>query len=161
MYRNTEDKRKYNKAWFKRNPEKRRGYDKKWRDKNPNKVKNHKLTYSGKNKERIRLKSKAYYENIIKPLRQAGSLEIKQKDKIAAQKRLAKRRKLLLKLRMDMGGKCTDCGYNKYPQILQFHHLRDKIDNVTNIPGLKKIVEEAKKCILLCPNCHAIETLGL
>jgi hypothetical protein len=38
---------------------------------------------------------------------------------------------------------CTNCGFNKWPQILQFHHIdRDrKNDSLENLT-------------ILCPNCH-------
>lgn len=66
----------------------------------------------------------------------------------------------LYQLRMDRGGKCSLCGYSKVVKILQFHHLRDKEFEVCQYRGLmtervkQKILAEAEKCILLCPNCH-------
>ena len=56
------------------------------------------------------------------------------------------------------GGKCERCGYNKCIRALDFHHLRDKsftissaADSSGNIP---KIIEEIKKCTMICSNCH-------
>ena len=61
--------------------------------------------------------------------------------------------------------KCSYCGYNKNPYALQFHHVNeeDKINNVANIwrtsyVQWKKIKAEIRKCIVLCANCHSIET---
>ena len=58
------------------------------------------------------------------------------------------------------GKSCAFCGYNKYPEILQFHH-KDKKEKAFNIANkvrtasaLKKVKAEIDKCILLCPNCH-------
>ena len=58
-----------------------------------------------------------------------------------------------------MGGKCVKCGYNKCMQALEFHHIDAKkkkfgLDAKTLDWSFKKIVKEAKKCLLVCCNCH-------
>ena len=59
-----------------------------------------------------------------------------------------------------MGGKCQCCGYDKCTQALEFHHLDPSSKDFSlgriraNIRGWATIVEELKKCILLCSNCH-------
>ena len=68
------------------------------------------------------------------------------------------RRKLKQKAVDLLGGKCSKCGYDKCLAALDFHHV-DKTKKEFNIFGIKrkswkKIVEELKKCILLCSNCH-------
>jgi len=57
-------------------------------------------------------------------------------------------------------GKCKLCGWNKHPEILQFHH-RNKKDkrygfNTGHIGcySWKTVETEIKKCDLLCANCH-------
>lgn len=68
---------------------------------------------------------------------------------------------------------CQKCGYNKYGEVLEWHHLdpTNKIADPSNLlrngsmPAYKKYKEETKKCILLCANCHKEwhienETLG-
>jgi hypothetical protein len=57
------------------------------------------------------------------------------------------------------GGKCGQCGYNKCPSALTFHH-RDPKEKKFNISGSharawNKIQLELDKCDLLCRNCHA------
>ena len=56
------------------------------------------------------------------------------------------------------GGKCEICGYDKCIDALEFHHLNQDEKNFTisngNIKSLKKLKEEADKCILVCSNCH-------
>lgn len=65
------------------------------------------------------------------------------------------RKKKLIEL---YGGKCSLCGYDKCQQALQFHHLSGKDFEISE-KGLTrswdKMVEETKKCVLLCANCHA------
>ena len=79
-----------------------------------------------------------------------------------------------LELIQMMGGKCSRCGYDKNVAALEFHHENpeDKefqldarhLSNTT----MDRILQEAKKCILVCSNCHkeihyptqAKETLG-
>ncbi len=68
------------------------------------------------------------------------------------------RRKLKEKAVKLFGGKCTKCGYDKCIAALDFHHV-DKTNKEFNIfekgkTAWKKIIEELKKCILLCSNCH-------
>ncbi len=63
------------------------------------------------------------------------------------------------KLRELLGNKCKTCGYFKCKNALEFHHLdpSTKDGTVTKIlrdKGLKYAMEEIKKCILLCANCH-------
>ena len=59
-----------------------------------------------------------------------------------------------------MGGKCQKCGYNKNISALEFHHLDPstkefQLDSrMLSNKNMEKILNEAKKCILLCANCH-------
>lgn len=68
------------------------------------------------------------------------------------------RRKLLLI--QEAGGRCVRCGYDNSPRALQFHH-RDPATKLfslsSGIRALETMREEAKKCDLLCANCHAEE----
>ena len=57
------------------------------------------------------------------------------------------------------GGKCIKCGYSDCVGALQFHHINPDektIGRRTLIQlSMDKALEEIKKCILLCANCHA------
>jgi hypothetical protein len=59
---------------------------------------------------------------------------------------------------------CNNCGYNKNPVALEWHHTdsSEKNDSVSNLINLKRsretIRKEVKKCTVLCSNCHKIET---
>jgi len=56
------------------------------------------------------------------------------------------------------GGCCVVCGYSRLPSALQFHHVdpsRKEFDvNPSTGKALAKYLEEAKKCVLVCANCH-------
>lgn len=51
---------------------------------------------------------------------------------------------------------CADCGWKKHPEILQFHHIRNKLENISALrkKSIPRIKTEIEKCMLLCPNCH-------
>jgi len=62
------------------------------------------------------------------------------------------------KLVAAFGGKCCNCGYFKCIKALDFHHLNptQKEFSLSKWDSAKweTLVEEAKKCILVCSNCH-------
>lgn len=68
-----------------------------------------------------------------------------------------KRRKLnLIKV---CGNKCNICGYEKNISALEFHHIDPSkkeygIASQGTCHDIKKDLEEVKKCILVCANCH-------
>lgn len=61
-----------------------------------------------------------------------------------------------------VGGKCLLCGYSRFSQNLEFHHIhmhlkKFEIGSIYNIKAgvtEEEIKEEVSKCILLCRNCH-------
>lgn len=73
---------------------------------------------------------------------------------------VVKRRKVLReKLIQAFGGSCQCCGYNECNGCLDFHHLDPaKKDFSLSEKGLtrsfEKLLNEAKKCILVCCRCH-------
>ena len=66
-----------------------------------------------------------------------------------------------LKLIEMMGGKCQKCGYNNNLSALHFHHKDSSKKSfklgarVLSNKRWDLIVSEARKCELLCANCHA------
>ena len=56
---------------------------------------------------------------------------------------------------------CVDCGESN-PLVLEFDHLRDKIDNVSSLvrrlSNWAAIEAEIEKCEVVCANCHRIRT---
>ena len=68
-----------------------------------------------------------------------------------------KRGDFLKKIKLQRGGSCVRCGYNKCIKALEFHHPdpTQKDFTISNDHfKLVEAVEESKKCILLCANCH-------
>jgi transposase-like protein len=71
-----------------------------------------------------------------------------------------RRRRVKRQLIDEAGGACVLCGYDRCPAALQFHHLDPATksfalsrEGVTR--SLARAREEARKCVLLCANCHA------
>lgn len=84
------------------------------------------------------------------------------KNKKKQIKRQLERRKELKNILLEYKKtlQCKDCGFsfNKNPECLDFHHLdrKTKINHVAYLVRYseKKMMEEIKKCIPLCANCH-------
>lgn len=59
------------------------------------------------------------------------------------------------------GSKCAICSYCKSIEALQFHHLDPSQKDfglsasVANIKSWDSIIAEARKCIMVCANCHS------
>lgn len=60
----------------------------------------------------------------------------------------------------EAGGACALCGYSRYLGALHFHHVdpatkRFGLGQGGWTRGIDALREEARKCVLLCSNCHA------
>lgn len=67
-------------------------------------------------------------------------------------------------LRKQHGGKCERCGYDTYLGALDFHHIDPTKKDFTignRDYKLKECIEETKKCVLICSNCHREIHAGL
>jgi len=68
-----------------------------------------------------------------------------------------KRKSILIKM---LGGCCVECGYKKSITALSFHHKdpKTKLFDISNghmMSDWDSVVKEAKKCEILCLNCHS------
>jgi len=110
-------------------------------------IKTYRKEYYEKNKERISKKSKENYQKNLNKIR------------LRHNKNHEKNKEEFLS-KFKLGKSCSVCGWNTHPEILQFHHKDRMIKSFTignqNKVYSEKIEQEIKKCILLCPNCHAI-----
>jgi hypothetical protein len=84
-----------------------------------------------------------------------------------SQQRVADRRRMVKRILVDeAGGCCAACGYDACCAALQFHHVDPltksfalSTKGVTR--GIELAREEARKCVLLCANCHAEVEAGV
>jgi hypothetical protein len=84
-----------------------------------------------------------------------------------SQERVAERRRRVKRILVEeAGGRCVECGYGECRAALQFHHLDPRTkrfalshEGVTR--GIDRAREEARKCVLLCANCHAEVEAGV
>jgi transposase len=76
------------------------------------------------------------------------------------------RQKLKVILVQEGGGQCVICGYDRHVRALQFHHL-DPAHKRLSLSGqgvtysLEALRAEARKCVLLCANCHVEVEAGI
>jgi transposase-like protein len=81
--------------------------------------------------------------------------------------RVAERRRRVKRILVsEAGGSCRICGYSRCLAALHFHHLDPGVkrfsmgrEGVTR--SLAAMREEARKCVLLCANCHAEVEAGI
>jgi hypothetical protein len=71
-----------------------------------------------------------------------------------------RRRKVKQILVAEAGGACCICGYDNNMRALHFHHVDPSRKRLAiNAKGVALALEtlrtEARKCVLLCSNCHA------
>jgi hypothetical protein len=79
---------------------------------------------------------------------------------------VARRRRVKALLVEAAGGNCVLCGYSRSVAALQFHHIDPSQKafamahrGITR--SLDAALAEARKCVLLCANCHAEVEAGL
>jgi transposase-like protein len=78
----------------------------------------------------------------------------------------ARRRRAKEILVEEFGGACRLCGFAAYAGAPQFHHL-DPTTKAFQLGGrgltrsIESLRREARKCVLLCANCHAMVEAGI
>jgi transposase-like protein len=78
----------------------------------------------------------------------------------------ARRRRVKKILVAEAGGACQLCGYDRAPQALHFHHVDPTQKSFSlALRGVARSLDrcraEARKCVLLCANCHAEVEAGV
>jgi transposase-like protein len=80
---------------------------------------------------------------------------------------VSERRRTVKRMLVDeAGGKCAVCGFDEHPAALQFHHLDPStkefhLGHQGHTRSLARMRSEARKCTLLCANCHALVEAGV
>lgn len=80
---------------------------------------------------------------------------------------VSKRRRTVKRVLVDeAGGRCAACGYSRCQAALHFHHADPAtkafhLGHQGQSRSLARSRAEAKKCILLCGNCHAEVEAGI
>jgi transposase len=77
-----------------------------------------------------------------------------------------RRRRVKAILVAEAGGACQLCGYDRSPAALHFHHVDPEQKSFgLALRGVARSLErcraEARKCVLLCANCHAEVEAGV
>lgn len=77
-----------------------------------------------------------------------------------------RRRRVKALLVAEAGGSCALCGYSRSIAALEFHHVdpREKSFDVGRVGvtlSLARARSEARKCVLLCSNCHVEVEMGV
>tara|TARA_B110000858_G_scaffold140488_1_gene159507 strand:+ start:216 stop:599 length:384 start_codon:yes stop_codon:yes gene_type:complete len=89
-------------------------------------------------------------------------LKINKGKRVSQKKLISFRQKVLRRYKLLKG--CAYCGYKKHFNALDFDHINRvaKIKSVsrlvTDTVSFKRIKDEARKCEVLCSNCHRIKT---
>lgn len=115
-------------------------------------------------KEKFTIKHCKHHGNteyILEPSRDAYRCKKCRSRNVTNRRRRAKE-----KLIKEFGAKCKICNYNKCIGALEFHHLEpSKKEFGLSMNGLTRkyedMLQEAKKCILICANCHREVEAGL
>ena len=95
-----------------------------------------------------------------KPARNRIRSRIKHLEDMANKPKIKKEkfvyRKVIEKIKGLHGSKCTICGYDKCISALEFHHKNpdQKSCSISECTSEKRMIDESKKCVLLCANCH-------
>lgn len=82
-------------------------------------------------------------------------------DPLGKQKNRDRKRRRKSDILAALGWKaqCKRCRYKKYLGALDFHHIdpTQKVAEVGSIHKLEDAIKEARKCELICANCHREE----
>jgi transposase len=83
------------------------------------------------------------------------------------QEQVANRRRKVKRIVVaEAGGRCAECGYDRCVAALEFHHLDPSrksfaLSSKGVTRGIEQARNEARKCVLLCANCHAEVEAGV
>jgi ferredoxin-like protein FixX len=118
---------------------------KQYREKNKKRLSQQQKEYHEKNKAERNLQSSEYRKKHVVRLREYWKkVNAEAYAKIQAERINTK----------ESG--CVLCGYSRCDKALEYHHLDPSVKEslVSATRSIKRMKEEAGKCVLLCANCH-------
>lgn len=123
-------------------------------------IEDHKLKICSACKQELPLER--FYSNGYQP---SGKKKYKAKCKECQTLQSCERKEKLI-LNVFGSYSCKVCGYNKCKNALEFHHLDPKIkehliSDIIKNNSETTVVNELKKCIIVCSNCHREIHYGL
>lgn len=141
-------------------------YDRQYRAEHSERIKQRRKVYDAAHREERRAWQRQWRRTHLK---QAAAQQHRWRDKNRAEyleygrrwriKRSKEVRELINGIKLERG--CAHCGYDKDAKALDFHHtLGDKEFNISmgivRFLAKDRVLEEIKKCQVLCANCHRI-----
>ncbi len=66
-----------------------------------------------------------------------------------------------------LGGRCVVCALQTHIMVYDFHHVENRVgrqtigDLMSSIKSWARIVEDLRRCVLVCSNCHRLVHHGL
>ena len=133
---NPEEARAANRAWYAANLEKRRARSRAQYAANPEKTRANARAKYAANPEKVLA--------ICRALHAANKLQLVE----------------------HMGGRCADCALTFHQKVYDFHHIDPSVKDPKASRLFKKgliaeVIEELKKCVMLCANCHRLRHASL
>lgn len=131
-------------------------YDRKYRRNNREKIRRTNMRYRFENKDSVKESQKRWR---VKYKRKLVEYSEEKKEELREKRRSynKNKRKKFAEYKVKLG--CKFCGYSKCSSALDFHHMskESKIVDVSRLYNSKWdiFIYEAKKCIVICRNCHA------
>lgn len=103
--------------------------------------------------------AKYYNENRESELAKNKKYHEENKVRVSKRKKANREAKQLILLEM-FDFKCNDCGEEEHELgFFDFHHINPKnkeasISQMLSSAKMDRVLEEVKKCVMLCPSCH-------
>ncbi len=124
-----------------------------WRNRHREHFNELKRKYYHRNKNKIKIKRHQFQKLNSKRLAMKTSVNRINRRTIARQRATEEK--------IRRGGACIICGYSKDLRALIWHHKNPitKEENISKLiiwANIPKLIEELKKCDLVCANCHTI-----
>jgi len=95
-----------------------------------------------------------------RPSRTSAREDARRAWALSAKRAMDRAREMKAELVAMSGGRCSRCPYDRYLGALEFHHRDPSTKKfslaVGNLRGKPRevVLEEWRKCVLLCANCH-------